>query len=76
MREINVSEITNAVAKLCIDANCKLNSDVYNALENAKKTEESEIGKRNFMPAYGKCGYCQKQKYAHMPGYRNGSYIC
>ncbi|MBU5463909.1 fumarate hydratase [Anaerotignum sp. MSJ-24] len=45
MREINVSEITNAVAKLCIDANCKLNSDVYNALENAKKTEESEIGK-------------------------------
>lgn len=45
MREINVSEITNAVAKLCIDANCRLNSDVYNALENAKKTEESEIGK-------------------------------
>ena len=40
MREINVSEITNAVAKLCIDANCKLNSDVYNALENAKKMEE------------------------------------
>jgi len=45
MRDINVDTIVNAVAKLCIEANCVLNNDVYCALENAKKTEESEIGK-------------------------------
>lgn len=45
MRDINVGTIVDAVAKLCIEANCVLNSDVYCALENAKKTEESEIGK-------------------------------
>lgn len=45
MREISVNTITEAVAKLCIQANCVLNDDVYCALENAKKTEKSEIGK-------------------------------
>ena len=44
MRDIHVSEITRAVSKLCIDANCILNEDVYNALECAKKTEESPVG--------------------------------
>lgn len=45
MREINVNTIAEAVAKLCIEANYVLNSDVYCALEKAKITEESEIGK-------------------------------
>ena len=45
MREISVNTITEAVAKLCIQANCVLNDDVYCALENAQKTEKSEIGK-------------------------------
>ena len=45
MREISVNTITEAVAKLCIQANCVLNDDVYCALKNAKKTEKSEIGK-------------------------------
>lgn len=45
MREISVNDIINAVAKLCIDANCNLNDDVYCALQNAKETEKSEIGR-------------------------------
>lgn len=45
MREISANSITEAVAKLCIQANCVLNDDVYCALKNAKKTEKSEIGK-------------------------------
>ena len=45
MREISANSITEAVAKLCIQANCVLNDDVYCALENSKKTEKSEIGK-------------------------------
>lgn len=45
MREISAKSIADAVAKLCIQANCVLNRDVYNALEKAKKTEKSEIGR-------------------------------
>ncbi|GFI61678.1 L(+)-tartrate dehydratase subunit alpha [Clostridiales bacterium] len=44
MKEINANDITNAVSELCIKANCILNEDVYNALEEAKKTEKSNIG--------------------------------
>lgn len=45
MREIGVNEIVDAVRELCIRANCVLNDDVYNALEAAKNTEKSPIGK-------------------------------
>lgn len=45
MREIEVNEIIDAVRELCIKANCVLNDDVYNALEAAKNTEKSPIGK-------------------------------
>lgn len=45
MREINVNEIIGAVRELCIRANCVLNDDVYNALESAKTSEKSPIGK-------------------------------
>ena len=45
MHEIDVQDIVEAVAELCIKANCVLNEDVYCALENAKHKEESEIGK-------------------------------
>ena len=45
MRKIEVNEIIDAVRELCIKANCVLNDDVYNALEAAKSTEKSPIGK-------------------------------
>lgn len=45
MRKIEVNEIIDAVRELCIRANCVLNDDVYNALEAAKNTEKSPIGK-------------------------------
>ena len=45
MREIPVSEITEAVKKLCISANYNLNSDVYSAIENSRDNEQSPIGK-------------------------------
>lgn len=45
MREIEVNEVIDAVRELCIKANCVLNDDVYNALEAAKNTEKSPIGK-------------------------------
>ena len=45
MREISFKEIVNAVSELCIKANYVLNDDIYCSLENAKKTEKSEIGR-------------------------------
>lgn len=45
MREINVSLIRDKIKEMCIEANCCLNADVYNALEKARAEENSEIGR-------------------------------
>lgn len=45
MRTINVEQVTQAVAKLCVDACYYLSEDVYEALVKAKETEESPLGK-------------------------------
>ncbi|MFI3226428.1 MAG: fumarate hydratase [Clostridia bacterium] len=48
MREINVSEITKTVAKLCIDANLYLPEDLQCRIKDCKNQENSELGKRIF----------------------------
>jgi len=45
MREIDVKEITNKVAQLCIEANCLLGEDVKTAIKKAIEKEESPLGK-------------------------------
>jgi len=45
MREINTSDITQTIKKLCISANCQLPDDIKSALNSAVNNEESEIGK-------------------------------
>ena len=45
MREIQVNEIIDAVEKLCLSANQRLNPDVYQALQAGLAREESQIGK-------------------------------
>ncbi len=45
MRVIDLSEVTEAIAKLCIDANYNLPEDVYNALKEAIEKEKSPVGK-------------------------------
>ena len=46
MKEINVSRITEEVARLCRDASCSLPEDVINALKRALKTEQSPVGRQ------------------------------
>lgn len=46
MREIDVSKITEAVKKLCIQANYTLSDDVKAAIENAVGREESPLGRQ------------------------------
>ena len=48
MRTIDAAQITEAVAKLSIDANYYLSPDVFEALQKGKETEESPLGKEIF----------------------------
>lgn len=45
MREINVSEITKAVKKLCVDANYYLSDDVKNKIQEAYNDEAWDMAK-------------------------------
>ena len=45
MRTVQAQVITDAVAKLCIDANYYLSEDIFNALSEGKKKEESALGR-------------------------------
>ncbi len=45
MRVINSEEIVNAVRDMCIKANCHINEDIRNALEDGVKTERSEVSR-------------------------------
>lgn len=44
MREISCKDIIEAVKRLSIESNCFLNSDIYNALKEAKTKETSPVG--------------------------------
>jgi fumarate hydratase subunit alpha len=44
MREISCQEITDTVARLCIEANYHLGEDVLNALREAREREVSPVG--------------------------------
>ena len=45
MKTIQYDKIVNTVAKMCIDANCNLNSDIRTAIEQSEKCEKSPVGK-------------------------------
>ncbi|MBQ7615786.1 MAG: fumarate hydratase [Butyrivibrio sp.] len=45
MRELDVSKVTEAVKKLCIEANHQLSDDMEKLMADAKKTEESPLGR-------------------------------
>jgi fumarate hydratase subunit alpha len=45
VREIDVAVVTAAIEELCMEANYDLPQDVYAALELAKETEESPVGR-------------------------------
>lgn len=45
VRNVDVGEVTEAIARLCIEANYNLPKDVYAAIEGAKQTEASPVGR-------------------------------
>ncbi len=45
IREVKSEIITDLVAKMCIEANCIIAPEIKEAMENARETEQSEVGK-------------------------------
>ena len=45
MKEIHTDAIINLIEKLCIEANCRLNRDIEEALSGSLASEESPVGK-------------------------------
>ena len=45
MKQINVATVTEAVKKLCMDANYDLPKDIYDALKKSETEEKSPVGK-------------------------------
>ena len=46
IRKIDVSQITEKIRQMCIDANYSLSNDMVDALTNSQKTEASPLGKK------------------------------
>ena len=46
IRELNVSQITEAIKDMCIQANHFLSEDMDKALKNATANEESPLGQK------------------------------
>ena len=62
MREIKASAVTEAVAKLCQEANFELGEDVLAALKQALKTEESPLGKEVLSRLIENAGIAKKEQ--------------
>lgn len=60
MREIQVSEITALVRKLCIDANYYLPADIRQAFVNGKAAEESPLGQEIFDQMLENCDLARR----------------
>ena len=72
LREIHVEEITDAIEKLCIDANYYLNQDIIQSIKDMKRNEESALGK-DILNKILKMLKFQNKENAYMSRYRHGS---
>ena len=46
MKTIDVSQITDIIKEMCMEANYSLSEDMVEALKHSEETEESEVGKK------------------------------
>lgn len=62
MREISADAVKEAVARLCIEANCCLGEDVKQALQEACEREESPLGKEALQKALLNAALAEKER--------------
>ena len=46
MKTIDVSQITDTIKEMCMEANYSLSEDMVEALKHSEEMEESEVGKK------------------------------
>lgn len=75
MRNISAQAITDAVARLCIEANTRLPQDVQAALDKARQEELWPLAK-NTLDLLWSNERRQRKRPAHLPGHRHGLRVC
>mgnify|MGYP000290853142 FL=1 len=72
MRTISAQEITDTVARLCIEANTRLPQDVQAALDKARQEEPWPLAKSTLDLFVVEPFRRKRRKPAHLSGYRHG----
>ena len=74
MRTISAQEITDTVARLCIEANTRLPQDVQAALDKARQEEPWPLAKNTLYPRPFVVEPFRRQgaRPAHLSGHRHG----
>ena len=72
MRTISAQEITDTVARLCIEANTRLPQDVQAALDKARQEEPWPLAKNTLDLLWSNLERRQRKKPAHLSGHRHG----
>ena len=72
MRTISAQEITDTVARLCIEANTRLPQDVQAALDKARQEEPWPLAKRIPRPFVVEPFRRKEERPAHLSGHRHG----
>ena len=76
MRTISAQEITDTVARLCIEANTRLPQDVQAALDKARQEEPWPLAKSTLDLLWSNLSAAKGRKPAHLSGYRHGLRVC
>ena len=76
MRNISAQAITDAVARLCIEANTRLPQDVQAALDKARQEEPWPLAKNTLDLLWSNLSAAREKRPAHLPGHRHGLRVC
>ena len=76
IRELSAAAITDAVERLCIEANTQLPADVKAALDKAEAAEPWPLAKETLGLFAEKPLHSERKGPAHLPGHRHGLRVC
>ncbi len=76
IRELSAAAITDAVERLCIEANTQLPADVKAALDKAEAAEPWPLAKETLGLLQKNLCTAKEKGPAHLPGHRHGLRVC
>ena len=72
MRTVQVSEITENIKEMCIEANHYLSRDMEAVMERAAETEEAPLGKQILGQLRENLEIAARDMIPHLPGHGHG----